>query len=201
MFFRRIFQTKKDSVILREWNMLIKYSNVKNWRVKLTKNWNLFLTIPFSQKDNIDFKNELINKWNKLLEKYISYKKISWVKENILFWIKEIKKKENLENYLKQQIISKTKDYMIKYSKILNVKYNKFTIKKMKSRWGSCSNSWNISINFRLVNLPVEYLEYVVIHELCHLIYPNHWKKFWSKVEKICPNYKNIKQQMRKIIL
>lgn len=68
------------------------------------------------------------------------------------------------------------------------------TIKSMKSRWGSCSSKGNISINFDIIYHERECLEYVIIHELCHLKFMNHSKDFWDLVEKYCPDRKRIRK-------
>lgn len=63
-------------------------------------------------------------------------------------------------------------------------------IKNVKSRWGSCSSKRNLNFNWRLVMAPPEVLDYVVVHELCHLRQMNHSAAFWSLVEEILPDYK-----------
>jgi predicted metal-dependent hydrolase len=78
------------------------------------------------------------------------------------------------------------------------VKLGKVSIKKMRSRWGSCSGRGNVSINMLLGKLPEELLEYVVIHELCHLVHHNHSRSFWSLVEKFTPEYKARKRELRR---
>ncbi|MDD3284821.1 MAG: M48 family metallopeptidase [Patescibacteria group bacterium] len=96
----------------------------------------------------------------------------------------EIKKitKQKAEN-----IINKRVKY---YSKLENIKYNKIKITNAKNRWGSCSFKNNINLSMRLAMAPIEIIDYVVIHELCHIKEKNHSKKFWNEVEKIMPNYK-----------
>lgn len=72
----------------------------------------------------------------------------------------------------------------------LNLSYNRVFIKGQKTRWGSCSRQGNLNFNWRLVMAPLPVLDYVVTHELLHLVEPNHSKKFWALVEKACPDYK-----------
>ena len=69
-------------------------------------------------------------------------------------------------------------------------RYNKVFIKNNASNWGSCSSLGNINLNLRLVKLPQELQDYVMLHELCHLKEMNHSKRFWREVEKILPDYK-----------
>jgi len=58
-----------------------------------------------------------------------------------------------------------------------------------KTRWGSCDAQGRLRFNWRLVAMPKEVVQYVVIHELCHLVYLNHSSLFWQLVAKFCPNY------------
>ncbi len=71
-----------------------------------------------------------------------------------------------------------------------NQPLNKIFFKHNKSNWGSCSNIGNINISTRLLFAPDDVLDYVCVHELAHLIEPNHSKNFWSLVEKVIPDYK-----------
>ena len=68
--------------------------------------------------------------------------------------------------------------------------YGKVTVKNQKKRWGSCSSARNLNFNRRLIMAPPEVLDYVVVHELCHLRQMNHSKVFWREVEIVLPDYK-----------
>ena len=70
------------------------------------------------------------------------------------------------------------------------------TVRSMKSRWGSCSSEGNITVNFNIIYHNPECLDYVVIHELCHLKHMNHSKDFWNLVEKYCPDRKRIRKEL-----
>ncbi|MBR3770328.1 MAG: M48 family metallopeptidase [Lachnospiraceae bacterium] len=69
-------------------------------------------------------------------------------------------------------------------------RYKNITIKNQKKRWGSCSSDRNLNFNWRLMMMPEEIIDYVVVHELCHLKQMNHSKVFWDEVEKVLPDYK-----------
>lgn len=75
------------------------------------------------------------------------------------------------------------------YAKIMNVSYNRITIRNQRTRWGSCSNRRNLNFNCLLMLTPNEVIDYVVVHELAHLIEANHSVRFWTEVEKILPDY------------
>jgi len=63
-------------------------------------------------------------------------------------------------------------------------------IRNQRSRWGSCSHSGTISLNWRLIQLPSEVRDYIILHELMHLRQLNHSPRFWAEVEKACPAYR-----------
>ena len=90
---------------------------------------------------------------------------------------------EELKNILEQ--------YLGKYTKLLNTDINYYQIKKLSSAWGIYHKRENyISFNFDLIEKDIKCIEYVVLHELCHIFYMNHQKDFWTLVEKYMPDYK-----------
>lgn len=76
-------------------------------------------------------------------------------------------------------------------------KYNKVFIKNNISNWGSCSSLGNINLNLRLVELPSELQDYVMLHELCHLRYLNHGREFHALLEFVCPGHRALARQLR----
>lgn len=76
------------------------------------------------------------------------------------------------------------------YSKLSGISYNRIFIRLQKSRWGSCSSEGNLNFNCLLVLMPLEILDSVVVHELCHRRHMNHSKAFYDEVLKIFPDYK-----------
>jgi predicted metal-dependent hydrolase len=63
-------------------------------------------------------------------------------------------------------------------------------IRGQRTRWGSCSARGVVSLNWRLIQAPITFLDYVVVHELCHLLEPNHSVRFWAAVERLLPDYR-----------
>ena len=70
-------------------------------------------------------------------------------------------------------------------------------IKQQKMRWGSCSQSEDIRFNWKIIMAPLSVLDYVVVHELCHLVYPHHSSQFWQRVESILPDYKKRREFLK----
>lgn len=77
------------------------------------------------------------------------------------------------------------------YHAMTGGEYNRITIRDQKTRWGSCSSKGTLSFNWRLMLAPPAILDYVVVHELCHLTHMNHSPAFWQAVETILPDYKS----------
>jgi len=99
--------------------------------------------------------------------------------------------------YLKQALI-KIEPLATKYAKSLGVKYNQFKTSEMKYRWGSCTPANNIIFNWRIIKAPMYVLEYLVAHELVHLIENNHTPRFWNILSIQVPNYENAKNWLKK---
>jgi len=95
-----------------------------------------------------------------------------------------------LSNWYKNQakiIISKRVHF---YAGQMGETFERITIKSQKKRWGSCSSARNLNFNWRLIMAPQEVMDYVVVHELCHLRQMNHSEAFWREVETVLPYYK-----------
>ena len=79
-----------------------------------------------------------------------------------------------------------------------NIPLPSLRIRKMTTRWGVCNIKTHIiTLNYNLYKYNLECLDYVVVHELSHLIHPNHSASFWNIVEKYCPNYKLIRKTLK----
>ncbi|VFM97049.1 MAG: hypothetical protein BECKG1743D_GA0114223_101647 [Candidatus Kentron sp. G] len=76
---------------------------------------------------------------------------------------------------------------------------SRVSIRSQKTRWGSCSGKGQISLNWRLMLLPGQLVDYVLIHELCHLHHLNHSPEFWGLVNRLLPDYKEYRARLAKI--
>ena len=101
---------------------------------------------------------------------------------------------EESEKRLKKFYISSCKKIVgerIKiYQQQLRVKPKAIEVVESNKQWGSCNSNREITFNYRLVMAPLEIIDYVVVHELCHLLHMNHDRSFWRRVGSILPDYK-----------
>lgn len=95
---------------------------------------------------------------------------------------------------LAKQIIPEKVAY---YARLTGVTYGRITIRKQKTRWGSCSREGNLNFNCLLMMAPPEVLDYVVIHELSHRFEMNHSSRFWAQVEKVLPGYRKPRKWLK----
>ena len=92
-------------------------------------------------------------------------------------------------------------EYLEKYTRLLNTNINYYQIKKISSAWGIYHKKENyITFNFDLIEKDIKCIEYVVLHELCHIFYMNHQKDFWALVEKYMPDYKIRRKNLKNFI-
>ena len=123
--------------------------------------------------------------------------KISKKKLQVIF-INNKKIKNILEEWYKKKISDLIEKKLIIFSKKIGVNYQSFKIKKYKTRLGSCSSKADLSFNWKLVMMPEAVIDYVIIHELCHIIHFNHSKIFWNKVAEYCPEFNLQKKWIKK---
>jgi len=109
----------------------------------------------------------------------------------------------SLSNYdkLMKKEIEKLFKERLKYNYDLfeeNIKFPLLRIRKMKTRWGVCNRrDTRVTLNSELFRYGIEEIDYVIIHELSHLVVFNHSKEFWNVVSKYCPNYKEIRKRLK----
>ena len=83
------------------------------------------------------------------------------------------------------------------FASVMGVSYNRISVRAQHTRWGSCSNKGNLNFNCVLSLVPPDVLDYVVVHELCHLRFMNHSGEFWLEVEKYFPDFKKCRKWLR----
>lgn len=168
--------------------ILKKYKKAKNLRLIINPDGYLVISKPWTLSQ-------------KITEKFI-LEKANWIIEKIAAF-KEINKnkpiRDNRGEYLTQRgqarelIFKKIQDF----NKLYQFKYSKISVKNQKTRWGSCSSRGNLNFNYKIIYLPELIIDYIIVHELCHLKEMNHSVKFWSLVAKAIPDYQMIRKELR----
>lgn len=177
-------------MILKFNNQVIKYeidrANRKNIYICI-KDGNVIIKGPKKMSDKMA--EEIVEKKKEwILKKIVEEKKSSkYEKEN------EFLKNEKYYKELAKERISNIMENMINFTGLKPVEYK---LVNLKRSWGNCSSKKVIKLNNKLVMYSDFAIQYVCIHELCHLKYMNHSKDFWSLVKSYMPNYKEIEKEL-----
>jgi len=104
---------------------------------------------------------------------------------------------------LARWLIRQTREHLVPrlqtVSLKMGLKYERVFVKRQKTRWASCSRHGTVSLNAKLLFLPPNIVDYVLTHELCHLVEMNHSKSFWKLVSQHCPDYRKNDAQLREM--
>ncbi len=110
---------------------------------------------------------------------------------------------EHLERNIEAFLLQKAKEYLVprayELARRFGEEFHSLKISKAKSRWGSCSSKKSINLSYRLMMLPPHLIDYVIIHELCHLVHMDHSKRFWKLVECRCPDYVQREAELKEL--
>ena len=205
-----------------DYNVDIVYKSNKNMYLRVKDDLTIYVTAPKyirnSQvekfiNDNISSITKMINTisernkkgYNKILYlgkyyeiNYIENKKVIFTNDKVF-----INRNMNIDNFYKKQakiLFHERLNYCYALFRE-NIPYPSLNIRKMTSKWGVCNvTRCVITLNLNLIKLDVKYLDYVIIHELSHLIESNHSRAFWNVVSKYSPNYKIIRKEMKNIL-
>ena len=105
--------------------------------------------------------------------------------------------KAALKEWYRSRALDKLNEKTQRYSSIIGVSPKSVDVKEYKSRWGSCSSTGDVSYNWRIIIAPHHIVDYIVVHELCHLIEHNHGPRYWKHVERVIPSYKNCREWLK----
>ena len=163
--------------------------------------------IEIAKENKNNLKENIIRILSKKIEKKIiesDLERIRLTDTSIYIYSKDIDNAK-IEKKLLEWKVEKLKvildEYLEKYTKLLNTNINYYQIKKLSSAWGIYHKKENyITFNFDLIEKDIECIEYVVLHELCHIFYMNHQKNFWTLVEKYMPDYKIRRKNLKNFI-
>lgn len=115
--------------------------------------------------------------------------------------IPQEKRREAIRSKLEQWYKSKAKNLIQErldlFTAKIGVKINTVRFKNQKTRWGSCSQQGNLNFNWKLIMAPMYIVDYIVVHELCHLIQMNHSQEFWQQVGRQIPDYQERRKWLK----
>lgn len=107
------------------------------------------------------------------------------------------KLRQSMERWYREKTLEKVIERIQYYKSYFDLTPNVVRVKEQKKRWASCSSKRNLNFNWRCSMAPSNVLDYIVVHEMCHMVHFNHSKAFWNLVGKIIPDYKERKEWLR----
>lgn len=102
-----------------------------------------------------------------------------------------------LERWYRRQARSYLERRLREWAKGMQVTVTRVTIRGQTTRWGSCSSTGAIHLNWRLMQLPARLVDYVLVHELCHRLEMNHSAAFWLRVAQVLPDYRRLRHELK----
>ncbi|NIJ45147.1 hypothetical protein FHR24_001586 [Wenyingzhuangia heitensis] len=99
--------------------------------------------------------------------------------------------KELFVKFYKNKLLTKIHPIIDQYKMQLGVEPKQIKIMELQNRWASCTSNGNVNFHWKCAMAPIDVLQYIVVHELAHLIHLNHTAEFWNEVDKILPNYES----------
>ncbi|MBQ9875657.1 MAG: M48 family metallopeptidase [Campylobacter sp.] len=203
------------SLEFANFSVLIEFKAVKYARIKISKNGEIKSSVPknFTLQDCKDF----IDKHTAWIEKTLSKIQKNSLENNEIMLFGKIYKFELNDKFknveiTQDMIFAKNENEIYKFANLelkkicnefiakflpfINRPINRVVFRKMETRWGSCNHKKGyINLSLNLVKKDLKFIEYVVLHELTHLIYPHHRNEFYEFISKIMPDFKKrIKQ-------
>ncbi len=116
--------------------------------------------------------------------------------------VRKFLRKKNREDFLlhKNRALVLAKERLLFFNKFyqFNIENIRIKIKNQKTRWGSYSKKGSMNFNYRIVHLPLHFVDSIIVHELCHVGEFSHSRVFWNLVYKTIPNYRELKRELNK---
>ena len=122
---------------------------------------------------------------------------ITTVRSSEIGELRKSRIKTYIEKWYLKEAYKRLEEKVIRYSEIIRVNPGEMKVRNYKTRWGSCDRKGRLTFNFHLIKAPHPIVDYVVIHELCHMIQPNHSKFFWYEIAKFDPSFKNHRKWLK----
>ncbi|WP_430937270.1 M48 family metallopeptidase [Saccharicrinis sp. 156] len=107
------------------------------------------------------------------------------------------KAKELFVEFYKEKLNEKLHPILARYKGQIGVNPNDVKVMELQHRWASCSTKGNLNFHWKCAMAPIDVLNYIVVHELVHLIHNNHTQAFWNEIDKVIPNYDRLVQWLK----
>lgn len=203
-----IYKTRKIPIEVIKKNNKNTYLRIKNGTIVITTNY-------FTRQKQID---KLVNNNKDFIDKMLCKDEEKNKEESfklfgrsydIIFGFNDTeidenkiytKDKKSLDKYLLKYVYNIYEERLSYWYNVIEetIPFPNLKIRTMTSRWGVCNlKNNNVTLNFELSKYDIECLDYVIVHELSHFLYPNHSKFFWLQVAKYYPDYKNVRKKLK----
>lgn len=214
--------TKERVIDFLDFKVFLKFTKrARNIRLKINKQGKISCSLPFytTQKTAINFLNAHKDWLTKTYER-ISANLPKDDEFRLLGKIYKIKFDKNLnsvlisddqilaanlkklEEFKKSEAKRVFTEFIDKFAPIINRKINRVVIRKMQTRWGSCNyHKGYINLNLNLIEKELGLIEYVILHELTHLIYPHHQKSFYEHIGSLMSDFKEREKRLNKAVI
>lgn len=110
---------------------------------------------------------------------------------------KVLKGKDVFKDFYREKGLIKISERVNLYKGMMGVNPNNIRVMELKNRWASCTDEGNLNFNFKCMMAPLSIIDYIVVHELAHLIHKDHGSEFWNMVDKIIPDYEKRRNWLR----
>jgi predicted metal-dependent hydrolase len=159
-----------------------KSAKAKRVSIKIDQNRQVSLIIP--------------PRFPEYLAKQFVESKQDWIQEKLATIPENIYTPEHYKKHKERarEIITNRVQY---WTQIMGLSYNRLSIRHTNTRWGSCSSKRNLNFSYKLMFLEPELMDYIIIHELAHLVEMNHSKRFWNIVGTYCEDYLELRARLR----
>ncbi len=195
--------TVRAPIRLPKYNIVERLTEKGDW---ILKHLNNFKTIDYKPINREFINGEKLlylgREYNLIIyEDYLREKPEVYIEEgHIVVNFKENNKadvEKSLELWYRKEALNYILGSIKQYEKIFNKKPKAIVVKEQKKRWGSCTYDNRLLFNWRCVMARPQAIDYVILHEMCHMVHKDHSKNFWNLVDSIMPSYKEEKQWLK----
>ncbi len=184
---------------------IIYKKGVRNGYAKVVEG-KVVLMIPFSARNNENFLAKMKILGEKLQQKLEKKEKnLIFSPEGVLLFgeivpydeLPPFSTQKQRASFFQQELFAYADPILQDYAEKLGYSKIPLALRKVRSKRGSCTHDNRVMLNLSLVHLPTRLIQYVIIHEACHLVEKNHSPRFWARVEAFCPAFKTLRKELK----